>query len=140
MQGKQTSTTMLVKEAVFIQGFHLSFQSYFCLFPAMYFMPQEYAGVLAAPCTHLWFHVVFLLSFCLCLKHPASPTLAALTICLNVHTSFHMSFRPLYSPESSSHPKVKLHAFPLCSRNNFCRIDIIRLPILLDYNIKIVRF
>ena len=73
MQGKQTSTTMLVKEAVFTQGFHLSFQSYFCLFPDMYFKPQEYPGVLAAPCTHLWFHVVFLLSFCLCLKHPASP-------------------------------------------------------------------
>ena len=49
MQAKQTSMKMLVKEAVFIQGFHLSFQSYFCLFPAMYFMPQEYAGVLAAP-------------------------------------------------------------------------------------------
>ena len=63
MQAKQTSTKMLVKEAVFIQGFHLSCQSYFCLFPAMYFMPQEYAGVLAAPCTHPWLHVVFLLSF-----------------------------------------------------------------------------
>lgn len=127
MKAKQTRTKMLMKEAVFIQGFHLSSQSYFCLLCAVYFMPQEYPAVLAAPCTHLWFHVVFLLSFCLCLKHPASPTLAALIICVNVHTSFHVSFRPLYYPESSSQPKVKLDVFPLYSHNNYCRIDIIRL-------------
>ena len=139
MQEKQTSTKMLVKEAVFIQGFRLSFQSYFCLFPAIYFMPQEYPGVLAAPCTHLWPHVVFLLSF-----SSAQNTLPPLRLLpsssVNVHISFHVSFRPLYSPESSSHPKVKLDVFSLYSQNNYCRIDFIRLSILLDYNIKIIRF
>lgn len=119
MQAKQTSTKSLVKQAVFIQGFLQVFQSYLYLFTVLYFMPQEY-HTLAAPCTHLWFHAVLLLSCCLCLKHPPLCQVPSSSVPMPRHPSTHHSAS--ISLKVSLRSEVKLGASPLCSQNIYCRM------------------
>ena len=97
----------------------LGFQSYLCLFTVLYFMPQEY-HMLEAPCTHLWFHAVLLLSCCLCLKHPPLCQVLSSSVPMPRRPSTHHSAS--ISLKVSLHSKVKLGGSPLCSQNIYCRM------------------